>query len=505
MKKRKWPKVVALVLVLAAAAALLLPKMLGGQQNTVLSANMIEHTVSRGDLSVTVTGSGRLETADVLAVELPVGVKIDEIFVEQGDIVEEGDFLAAIDVDSASDRAAQLSAELGTLDMQLMMRRTVGQISAPVKGRVKQISAAEDGDVIETINRCGSLAVLSTDGLMQIEIDTDSELAMNAEVDVKWNGGSEEGTVAGKTEGGYLITFSDEDAPYLAEADVYYNVEKIGTGVMEIHAPLTVLGNGGTIEQIHKEVDDQINAGAKLFTLSNEPAVDSYRQTLASRNEKAEQFQAVLALIDEPCICAPEDGIVQGIFVQEDEKTASADMAGNMKAFELGIGGAVQMTVNIDELDIAKIKVGQEVAVTLDAITGESFAASVSRISYIGQNTGSITTYAAQITLEADERLLPGMNGSAVICAETAENALLVPLSAVSEDEEGEFVNVAGAEGEHRIVRIETGLSDGTNAQVLSGLNEGDVIVYRGSMNAFLLMQQKMMENQAAMFGGVQE
>jgi len=505
MKKKKWSKVIAALVVAAAMAAFAAPKLFSEPQNAAQSANTIRHTVSRGDIAATVTGSGRLETEDNVTVEIPVGIEIAGVFAEAGDLVAEGDLIASVDEDSVSDRAAELSAELSALDMQLMMRKTAGEIKVPVKGRIKQISAAEDEDVIEIINRCGSLAVLSTDGLMQIEFETEDVLSMNAEVDVKWNSGSEEGTIAGRTERGYVVTFSDEKAPYLAQADVYFNVEKIGSGIVDIHAPLTIYGNGGTISEIHKEVDDVISAGAKLFTLSNEPAVDSYRKTMADRSEKARQFQSVLELLDSPYLCAPCSGVVRSVYISEGEKTASAAMQAKTDAFELGVGGAVCMTIDIDELDIGKIALGQSASVTLDAFGAQSFDAVVEKISYLGKSTGSITTYAVQLKLEPDDRLLSGMNGSAVILSESAQDVLWVPLAAVMEDGQGEYVSVEKEDGTTEKVYIETGLSDGTNAQILSGLSEGDVLVYRGSMNALMLMQQKMMENQAAMFGGMNE
>lgn len=500
-KKRKWPKVLALLIVLAAAAAFVLQGMLAPK--TATSGNQIVHTVSRGDVDVTITGSGRMERADSSSVDLPAGVEVAAVFAEEGDLVHAGDILAALDADSLEYRAAQLSGELAALDMQLAARRDGGEIVSPVKGRIKAVYADEDADVIETVNAHGALAVLSTDGLMQVEIETEASIALNAEVEVKWTGGSEDGTVAARTEDGYLITIDDEDAPYLAKADVYYQVEKIGSGVLEIHAPLTVFGNGGVIEEIHKDVNDAVTPGAKIFSLSGEPAADSYRQTLYQRNLVAEDLQTVLGFIARPNVVADEDGVVESVFVEEDGVVPG--VSGNTQAFVIGTGGAVMMTVNVDELDIGDVQVGQSVEVTLDAFAGESFDAHVTRISQIGMPSGSITTYAVEIETEADSRFRQGMNGSAVIYCDGAKDVLLVPLAAVQEDAQGEYVNVLHEDGTTSQRYIETGLSDGTMAEVVQGVSEGDQIVYRGAMNAMLLMQQKMMENQAAMFGGEME
>ena len=209
-------------------------------------------------------------------------------------------------------------------------------------------------------------------------------------------------------------------------------------------------------------------------------------------------------------ICRPywaslpvRDGVVESVFVEEDGIVPG--VSGNAQAFVIGTGGAVMMTVNVDELDIGDVQVGQSVEVTLDAFASENFDAHVMRISQIGMPSGSITTYAVEIETEADSRFRQGMNGSAVIYCDGAKDVLLVPLAAVQEDAQGEYVNVLHEDGTTSQRYIETGLSDGTMAEVVRGLSEGDKIVYRGAVNAMLLMQQKMMENQAAMFGGEME
>ena len=149
-----------------------------------------------------------------------------------------------------------------------------------------------------------------------------------------------------------------------------------------------------------------------------------------------------------------------------------------MTAFTLGSGDAFKMTVEVDELDVAKVQVGQSAEVTLDAFSGEKFTAEVSRISRIGKPSGSITVYETDLLLAGDDRLLEGMNGTAVILSDKAENVLLIPLGAVHEDENGSYVNRVTADGSTERVNIEMGLSDGSNAEILSGLNEGDEIAY---------------------------
>ncbi len=499
-KKKKWLKILALIVVLAVVGAFAAPKFLFADEKG--AKQITAHTISRADVRVTITGSGKLEMADTQEIKIPSGVEIEGVYVEAGDRVQEGEVLAAFAADSLEARAAALSSELSALDLQLAARKTVSEIKSPAKGRVKYLPAAEEEDVISAINEHGCLAILSTDEMMQVDVVTDKKLSLNAEVEVKWNGGTADGVVASKTADGYRITLPDEDAPYLAQADIYYNAAQIGSGILEIHAPLEIFGNGGTISEIHADEGDTVSLGGKLFTLENEPAVDSYRQTMYTRSEKAQQLRDVLKFLENPQICAQQNGIVENIDIAEGKMTAAA--AGDAVAFAIGVGGATKMIVDVDELDIGKLKVGQNADITLDAFAGEGFGAQVTRISQIGQSAGSITTYAAELTLRGDERHLQGMNGSAVILSDMAEEAVVVPLSAVSEDENGMYVQKIAADGTISIAYIETGLSDGTYAEVTRGLSEGDQIVARESATAFEKMQQMMLENRSAMMEGMQ-
>lgn len=480
-KKKVLIWVLIVLLALAGGGWYAMKRMSDAMQTAASAQNT--YTVARGDVSVTITGSGKLETPDTADVTLPVGVKVDTLFVKEGDSVKAGDVLAALDGDSLQYRAAELSSELAALDQQLGSRKTRSRITAPVEGRVKYQPAAAGDDVIEAVNEYGCLAILSTDGSMELRLQTDAALSLNDKVTVQWDGGSAEGTLVSRLDGGWLVTFSDEKAPYQETAEVYSGSTLLGSGVMEIHAPLAIFGNGGTISEVSYSVNTRVYAGTTLFTLENEPDTDSYRKALSDRNEKAGQLQDMLMLQTSRNVVAPADGTVQLIGVEEGKKTVSADGSGDVTAFTLGSGGAVKMTVEVDELDVAKVQVGQSAEVTLDAFSGEKFAAEVSRISRIGKPSGSITVYETDLLLTGDDRLLEGMNGTAVILSERKENVLLIPLGAVHEDENGSYVNRVTADGSTERTAIETGLSDGSNAEVLSGLNEGDEIAYTPASN----------------------
>ena len=265
---------------------------------------------------------------------------------------------------------------------------------------------------------------------------------------------------------------------YLAVADVYDGANLLGSAPPMIHTPLAIFGNGGTIQNVHYDIDDLVSANSTLYTLDNEPATDSYRQTLADRAEKAEQLQTILFYQKSPNVIAGISGTVDNVQITEGKKTVSTDGSGEMVAFTLGTGGATKMTVDIDELDINAVSVGQQATITLEAFGTEEFPASVTRISHIGEASGSISAYSTDLALANDSRLMSGMNGSVMILSDSVHDVLVVPLNAVHEDANGSFVYVLDSGNAQNKIYITTGLSDGTYAEVTSGLAEGDHVAY---------------------------
>lgn len=162
----------------------------------------------------------------------------------------------------------------------------------------------------------------------------------------------------------------------------------------------------------------------------------------------------------------------------------------------------LEMTMNIDELDIGKVAVGQSVQITADAVEGQTYTGVITKVSVLGTTSGGVTSYPATVRIDGTEGLRPGMNVDAEIVLEQAEDTLAVPVEAVSR---GNLVLVtkdspsaaAAAEREapegYVYVSVEAGVSDDSHVQILSGLQEGDTVAYLPSSG----------EGGMMMFGGM--
>ena len=477
-EKKKWPWVLLIIFVLLVIIIITFISNIPKMEDLIVYK---DYTVSRGSITSTITGSGVLESVDTEKIFVPDDIAISDVLVKVGDRVVAGETLATLDVESLKDRVAYLSGELSLLDDELSRissSKTTEYVYASIKGRIKYIPVSTDSDVITSIAEYGSLAIISTDELMQVEIATTQDLTISSDVTVKWQDGSDTGKVTEKTENGYLITLDDDKAPYRETAQVLNGDILLGEGVLEIHSPMSIYANGGTISKIHFNINDRVKATSKLFTLNNEPLSSSYQQKYSERVDMAEQLETVLKYQNDPRILAINDGIISVVNVSEGTKTGTDNSFQENSAFVVNIGGAIKMKVSVDERDILSVSLDQDATVTLDAVTSDKFTAKVTHISNLGNVEGNITTYVVYLSLPPDTRFFEGMNGNATILVNQADNVLIIPIEAINEDSSGAFVYI-GSNSEKTY--ITTGLSDGEYTEVTNGLLEGDVIQYLSS------------------------
>jgi HlyD family secretion protein len=151
--------------------------------------------------------------------------------------------------------------------------------------------------------------------------------------------------------------------------------------------------------------------------------------------------------------------------------------------------------ISFNEVDAAKVKVGQKANMTFDAIDGLNISGVVSEIDVVGSVSQGVVTYNVKISMDtSDPRVKPGMTVNAAIITNVAQNVLAVPSSAVKTSNGQSYVQVfdnlpessttSGSSGFisttlPRQVPVITGLSDDSKTEIVSGLSEGQNVVIR--------------------------
>ena len=200
---------------------------------------------------------------------------------------------------------------------------------------------------------------------------------------------------------------------------------------------------------------------------------------LQSKNISQQQLSLSSSSINyqaqSPIITAPAAGTIANIVAVTGMKVENSVSERSIQTIaSIKQEGTPLATVNITEVDINKIKVGQKVNLTMSSIDNESFTGTVVGIDRIGQSSSGVSNYPVIIQFENDSpNVLPNMSVDAEIIVEEKNDVVSVPSSAITKDREGKsFVMTPNGR-----VEVETGLAGDDNTEIISGINEGDRIV----------------------------
>lgn len=139
------------------------------------------------------------------------------------------------------------------------------------------------------------------------------------------------------------------------------------------------------------------------------------------------------------------------------------------------------LEITVDEQDISRLQTGMAATITVEAMPGQTFPATVTSIGNTGTNLGGSSKFTAKLTLDKSSDMLPGMNASAFLDLDTASSVLSVPVAAVTDTGANVFLHTGYDEKKDILsnpVAVTTGISDGEYVQILSGLSEGDAVFY---------------------------
>lgn len=252
-----------------------------------------------------------------------------------------------------------------------------------------------------------------------------------------------------------------------------------GSGTFEYrHSEQIMAEVSGDLAELYVKEGDVVSKGQSLLRLSSTQVETGLRN--AQLNLDNAQAQ-----LDEYTITSPIAGtVIEKKFEQGDTIDSNNNASEMAVIYDMS---QLEFTMNIDELDIGKLQVGQKVQITCDALEGEQFEGYVSKISINGKSNNGVTTYPVTVKLDEYGNLLPGMNINATIMLQQAENVLAVPAGAV---QRGNLVLVQGAEAESDVEppagqttpegyvwrEVEIGVNDDSYIEIISGLEEGEMI-----------------------------
>jgi RND family efflux transporter MFP subunit len=228
------------------------------------------------------------------------------------------------------------------------------------------------------------------------------------------------------------------------------------------------------------KLDKQQLASANLGLTSAYKSRDAADTALQQARDDAAKRKVTAPVGGVVTILNAQNGqALSGSSSNSGSSAASASSSSN-SAVEISDLSTLRAQVQINEVDLVNVKVGQKASVTFDALPDVADSGTVSAIAPTGTNTSGVVTYNVDITLDSvDSRLRPTMSCTADIVSETHADALVVPSAAVHTDAttQKKYVETIDAAGNVSRATVTTGLVVGTQTEVLTGVSEGAVVV----------------------------
>lgn len=477
-KKKKRKKIVRTVISIVLVLAIVLIAGVNFLQRQVRQefamgdVEVISFDVITGTISTVVSGSGTLQNVDTETVALPSGVELTDILVSYGDAVEEGALIATVDMDTVRSAMSELQATIEDLDEQIADAegdRVSAYIKAGVSGRVKILYAQKDTEVADAMVAHGAVAVLSLDGFMAVDIQTDALSVGDSVTVIRADGSKISGTVEYAAGGTATVLVTDNGPMYDEEVSVQTeDGTELGSGKLYIHNPLSVTGYAGTVSRVNAKENQKVNASTTLFTLTNSASSANYDALLRSRKEAEESLLELLKIQRSGGIVAPITGSIASTESTSEEETLVATISPDQY---------MSVTISVDEADILSLEVGQQGAVTVSSVSEDAFSGTVTEI----DKTGTTGTYTAVILLEKQAHMLPGMTASVDVRIEGVDDAMIIPVEALNRTSNGAYVYTSYDEETQQYggrVDVVTGLSNNNYVEIKSGLNVGDTVYY---------------------------
>lgn len=485
-KKRKRRKiiitVVSIVLVLAmiAVAGVSFLQRRVREQFASSQGEVLSYEVTTGSISTVVSGSGSLTDVDLNSITVPEGVEITEVKVKTNQAITKGDILATVDMASVISAMADLQVQIEDLDEQLSDAEDDAAsttIYAGVTGRVKAIFGEAGASVADVMYEHGALALISLDGYMAVDIETDA-LKAGDSVTVKL---SDEEEITGTVEsvvGGKATILVTDSGPEYEEAVTVLNSEgtQVGTGNLYIHSALKITGYAGTISKVNTSLNKKVSSTRKLFTLEDTSYCANYNSLLRQRAELEKTLLELLAIQRDGAVLATADGSVYSVDYSDDAAAAVVTLSTDEK---------MSVTISIDESDILSLELGQTVTVSVPSVSEDSFAGTLTEINRTSSSSG---TYSAVIEVEKVEGMLSGMTASVSVRIEGVDDAILIPIEALHKTSDGAYVYTSYNEEYQEYggkVDVVTGLENSTYVEIKSGLSVGDTVYYTEQESGF--------------------
>ena len=495
--KKNWKWLVPVLCVAVAGGVFLLRPQQAKPAS--VDASYTEAAPERRDVTNPLSGTGTLNPANTYTVKSLVDGKVLTGTIEEGNIVEESNVLYTIDSSDASTnfekaeiamQQAQRSYDK-VVDRQYVRAEVAGVVSSLKVTKGDEVTSGQEVAVIRDSSRmlltlefpAADAANFSVGQSAAVTLDGTFEQLDGTVTSVSGTDALSAGNLLTRT-----VTITVKNAGGLTTAQAatasINGVSSIGSATFAYQAERTLTAQAaGTVTSINVQEGSDVAKDDIILGLSGDDLTESIQSASESLRSAEISMQNLQDTMNNYTITAP----ISGTIIEKDAKVGDAVKTGDTLCIVYDLS-YLEMSINVDELQISSISVGQQVQITADAVPDKTYVGTVTRVSMKGASNGGTTTYPVSIRIDDTDGLRPGMNANAEIVVAEAKNALVVPNAAVVR---GSYVLVtkdspSAANADTAMeapegfvyVPVKTGVSDDDYTQIVSGIQEGDTIGY---------------------------
>jgi len=468
-------------------------------------ANITTTTIRPADDAALVSAAGNIELAEERPVVLQVGGLVTEVHVDAGDAVLQGDTLVALDT-TALERAVE-QAKLSVASSQIQFDNLLEPADdtdiasaeaslASAKENLAEVKAGPSNAELAAAraNLAAAqakyndlLAGPSEDELTQLSANLEKAYIDLQQAQANYNQIAYSDSVGASPQAAALQQATIDYQSTLAA----YNIATEAASEADLQSALNTLNNA------REQLDTLLNQPTAADIASAEAQVASAQATLDNLTGPAdesdleaarislEKAQLDLAAAEENLqyarLLAPMDGTVLDVNVSVGQNAASG-----LQAVTLADLTALELTVNVAEVDISKVSLGQTAQITIDALPDDEFTGQVVRIAPASDSSQGVVNYPVTIQLAAANLtgVRPGMTAVATILNDSVEGSWLVPTGAIR-DRNGQSVVMILRDGQPTPVTVTTQGTQGDWTIVASDeLQAGDEAI--GTVTSFV-------------------
>jgi HlyD family secretion protein len=491
--KKKVISGLILVIILLALLGTTACDSLGGGDGEV-SQQPVE--VTRGDMIVSVTGSGTIETSREAKLTFSSAGRVDKILVEEGDMVSEGDVLSRLDTSAlelthAQAQVSLTQAEVALTQAQLAQKEAEYNLknTRDTEGVLKLalLSAQINRDTAQyNLEQTQDLYTWSDIKIAQADVDeSERYLEYCLEKLYKYLPEIKEGVYPKFEE-----DFSETEGYKVWQDRVVHAQARLSAAEDRLEAMQSGRDTEETAikrKQVEAAEMSLAQAQKDLDELAEDIAIQEMlvaaaKQSVAQSQQSVELAQLSLdetqRQLDEATITATFDGIVAQVLAKEGEVIPSPSYSPKT-IIHLINPNYLELVIEVDEIDIPMVELGREAIITVDALPDSEFKGEVTAVCPVPKEEGGVVLYDVKVGLDAPEnsRIRVGMSASADIIIEEHSDILLVPSRAIDKNEQGQTIVKVMSNGEVQERPVVVGLDDGLRTEILSGLSEGETVV----------------------------